>query len=74
MNAVSRRFQHGAQIGDDGALAVGARDMDDRRQAALGMAQAFQQAPGAIERQVDDLGMETGQPLQDEIAAAFTRC
>ena len=35
MHALARRLQHGAQIGDDRALAVGAGDMDDRRQAAL---------------------------------------
>ena len=76
MNAISRRLQHGAQIGDDRALAVGAGDMDDGRQAALRMAQALEQPPGAVQGQIDDLGMQLGQPLQDQIAVVggLSRC
>ena len=35
MHAAALRLQHGAQEGADRALAVGARDMDDRRQCAV---------------------------------------
>ena len=70
MHAIAGRLQHGAQIGDDGALAVGAGDMDDRRQAPFGMAEALQQPPDAVERQIDDLRMKPVQPLENQVAAA----
>src|SRR5690606_38681341 len=40
---------------------------DHRRQAALGMAERGEQAPDALQRQVDDLGMELRQARQDGV-------
>ena len=60
VDAPARGLQHGAQIGDDRALAVGAGDMDDRRQAALRMAERGEQPRDAVERQVDQLRMQRG--------------
>ncbi len=42
VNAVAGRLQHRAQEGDGRALAVGAGDVDHRRQLALGMTEAGQ--------------------------------
>ncbi len=67
MHARARRLQHGAHERDGRALAVGAGDMDDRRQLALGMAERFEQAPHAVERQVDPLGVERQEPRQDRV-------
>ena len=39
MDSPARRFEHGAHEGDGRALAVGAGDMDHRRQMELGRAQ-----------------------------------
>ena len=67
MHAIARRLQHRPQIGDDRALAVGAGDMDDGRELELRMAEARKQAPGPVEGEVDDLGMQLGEPLQDAV-------
>ena len=44
MNAFAGRLQHCARKGDGRAFAVGAGDMDDRRQLALGMIEPLEQA------------------------------
>ena len=49
MRALARRLQDGAHKGDSGALAIGAGHMDDRRQAAAGIAKRFEQARDAPE-------------------------
>ena len=49
------------------ALAVGAGDMDHRRQAALGMAQRCQQPLDPAEREVDDLGVQRVQAGEDQV-------
>ena len=51
-------LEAGAQHGDDRALAVGAGDVDHRRQPALGVAERGEQPLDAAERQVDDLGVQ----------------
>ena len=68
VHAVARAFQHGAQIGADRALAVGAGDMDDRRQFAFGMAELGEQPLDAVEHEIDALGMKREQPFEDGIA------
>ena len=49
MDAFARRFEKGAQIGDGRALAVGAGDMDDRRQPVLRPPELLEQALDAVE-------------------------
>ena len=67
MHALPRSLQHGAHEGDGRSLAVGAGDMDHRRQPALGMAERIEDAPHAAERQVDALGMQREQARQDRV-------
>ena len=63
----ARRLGDGPQVGDGRALAVGAGDMDHRRQAALGMAQRGREATHAAEGEVDTLGMQGAQALQRRV-------
>ncbi len=62
-----RRLQDRAHEGDGGALAVGAGDMDHRRQLALGMTERIENAPHPIERKIDQLGMQGREPRDDGI-------
>ena len=62
MHALLRRLEDGAHEGDGRTLAVGAGDMNHRRQLPLGMAERRQQPLDAIERQVDPLRMQRQQP------------
>ena len=48
MDALARRLQHRAQEGDGRALAVGAGDMDHRRQPVLRVAEALEQPLDAV--------------------------
>ena len=67
VHALARGFQDRAQERDGRALAVGAGDMDHRRQFALGMIERGEQPLHAIERQVDALGMQRDQPRDDGV-------
>jgi len=62
-----RRLGHGAQEGDGGALAVGPRHMDHRRQLSFRVTQRRAQPAHAVERQVDLLGMQRLQPRQRRV-------
>ena len=62
MDAQARGFEDRAQIGDGGALAVGAGDMDHRRQLAFGMIEPRQQPVHAIEAEIDAPRMQRRQP------------
>ena len=73
VGAVAGGTQHRLEIGDHAALAVGAGDVDDRRRGALRVAECREQPGHAPEREVDDLGMEFEQPLEDRIALARHR-
>ena len=53
--------QHGAQKRDHRTLAIGARDMHDRRQAPLGMAERGEQSLDPAQAQVDEFGMQAQQ-------------
>ena len=64
----ARGLEPGAQHGDDRALAVGAGDMDDRRQPALRVAERGQEPLDAAEREVDDLRVQRGQAGEDRVA------
>src|SRR5690606_7694285 len=57
MDAVARLLQQGTGKGCGGSLSVGARDMNDRRKPALGIAQAIQKPRYAAQRQIVALGM-----------------
>ncbi len=67
MDAATRGLQHGAHEGGGRSLAVGAGDMDDRRQASVGTAELEHQPLDPIERQVDLDRMQPEQPLQDGV-------
>ena len=67
MNALARRFEDRAHEGDGRAFAVGAGDMDHRRQPPLRMIERGQQPLDAVERQIDALGMQRQQPRQDGV-------
>ena len=58
MDAQAGGLQDRAQIGDGRALAVGAGDMDHRRQLGFGMIEPLQQALHAIEAEIDPLRMQ----------------
>ena len=67
MHLLAARFQNRPHEGDGRALAVGSRDMDDRRQAFLRRAEIGEQALDAAERQVDDAGMQRRETRGDGI-------
>ena len=68
VNFQSLRFQHRAAEGAGRALAVGAGDMDHRRQLALGMIELIEQPQDAVQHQIDLLGMKRQQPFEDRVA------
>ena len=61
-------LEPGAQHRHHRALAVGAGDVDHRRQPPLGVAERGEQPLDAAERQVDHLGMQRRQALEDAVA------
>ena len=67
----ARPLRWGFQPGPDhrlsAALAVGPRNVDHRRNAALGVAKHGKQTLDAAQGQVDDLGMQRHHPLKDDI-------
>ena len=67
MHAQSRSLQDRAHERDGGALAVGAGDVDHRWQAAFGMVERIEDAPHAVERQVDQLRMKLQEARNDGI-------
>ena len=67
MHAQSRRLQDRPHESDGGALAVGAGDMNDRRQTPLRMVERVENAPHAVERKIDPLRMQREQPLDNGI-------
>jgi len=65
VHAVARRLGHGADVGAERALAVGAGDMHDRRQALLGIAHAVEQALEPREVEIDDARMARHQSFDE---------
>ena len=61
VHALARRLQHGLEVGRGRALAVGAGDVDDGRQAILRVAELGQQPLDAAERKVDQLRVQRPQ-------------
>ena len=70
MDAEAGRFEDRPHEGDGRTLAVGAGDMDHRRQLLLRIAQPLEQAQDAPERQVDQLGMQREEARQQEVGCA----
>ncbi len=68
VDAGAGRLEAGADHRDGRSLAVGAGDVDHRRQAPFGMAEDGEQALDAAEGEVDDLGVEAGQAVEDAVA------
>ena len=58
VHALAGRFENGARERDRRTLAVGAGDVNKRRQPAFGMIERREQALDAAERQVDALRMK----------------
>ena len=69
----ARALQPGAQHRQRRALAVGTRNMNDRRQRVLRIAQRVQEAPDPIECQIDDLGVQRHHPLQNKVGTRTGR-
>src|SRR5690606_7283845 len=67
VDAQARRFRDRPDQGDGRALAVGARDMDHRRQPVLRIAERGAQGPHPVQRQVDALGMPGAQAFRDRV-------
>ena len=67
VDAVARRLGHGAQMGDQRALAVGAGDVDQRRQLLLRGSQPLQQPLDALQPEGDDPRMMAHQTLNDRV-------
>ncbi len=65
MGRLPRRLDHGAEEGGGRSLAVGAGDVDDRRQAPLGMPEPRQEHAHAVEREVDLARIERLEALED---------
>src|SRR5665213_358415 len=67
MHTLTRGFQDRAQKSERRALAIGAGDMDRRRQLALRMIESRQQSLHALKREIDALGMQRGKPRDDSV-------
>ena len=62
VDAQAGGFEHRAQIGDRRALAIGAGDMDHRRQLALGMVELREQPVHALKPERDPARVQRGEP------------
>ena len=67
VHALARGLEHGLEEGGRRALAVGAGDVDDGRQALLRVAELVEQPRDAAERKVDQLGMQRPQLGQQSV-------
>ena len=70
MDAQPRGLGDGADEGDGRTLAVGAGDMDDGRQAMLGIAERRAQDAHPLQRQVDTLRVPRAQAFGDRVHRA----
>ena len=68
MYPVTRRLGHRTQIGGQRALAVGAGDMDQRRQLLFRRIQRLQQVLNALQSKGDDPRVAVHQPLDNGVA------
>src|SRR5215472_10792119 len=63
------RLQHGAGEGARAALAIGAGDMDHRRQFQVRITKVSQEPEDSVQCQVDPFGMQRQQALEHRVAA-----
>src|SRR5262245_6575441 len=63
----------GPAIGHHRALAVGAGDMDDRRHPALRTAEPLEQAPHALELEIDDFRVQLEEAGENSVAHLHSR-
>ena len=68
MHAIAGGLGHRPQIGDQRALAVGARDMDQWRQLLFGRAESFQQMFDALQPEGDHPRVVAHQTLDNGVA------
>ena len=68
VDAIALRFGDGAQEGDERALAVGAGDMEDRRQPLLGRAERGKQPLDAAKRKIDRFRVQRFQAIEQRRA------
>ena len=68
MDPVTGALQTGGKNSDDRAFAISAGDVNHRRQAVLGIAQAMKQCHHPVEGQIYKLRMQPGKALQDCVA------
>jgi hypothetical protein len=73
LHALAGCLQHGAQEGERRALAVGAGDVDHRRQLFLGVAEACEQALDPAEGEIDEFGMQPGEAVEDRVTSRHHR-
>ena len=64
VDGVPCRFQHGAQEGAGGAFAVGPGNVEDGRQAVLGVVKAFEQRGDALQPERVATGRERGEAIE----------
>ena len=62
MHAQARRFENGAQISDRRTLAVGAGNVNDRRQPPFGMIELPKQPMHPRQIEIDRLRVQRGEP------------
>ena len=67
MNFLAGGLQDRARERDRGALAVGARDMDDRRKMLMRRAEIREQPFDPAQREIDEAGMQRREPGRDGI-------
>ncbi len=72
MHLQSGRLEDRAQVRDRRSLAVGAGDVDDRRQLAFGMIEPSQDARHPVEREIDLFRMQLRHPC-DDVAERWLR-
>src|ERR1700677_407020 len=69
MHAEPRRLRHGAKDGAGAALAVGAGNVDDRRQPAFRMAELAKQCLQPFQAKIDQPWVQLMQPRDDAVDA-----
>ncbi len=67
VHAISGSFQDAAHERDRRALAVGTGHVEHRRQALFWMVERRENAPHALERKIDPLGMQRQEPCDDGV-------
>jgi hypothetical protein len=67
--ATSRRLAHGAEEGDERALAVGAGNVDRRRNPILRIAETREERPHLVERELAGVGTLRLERIEDPMDA-----